>query len=295
LAKDYGPFQAKFGLGASPCQTESLVFGLLEHDGPSCLLALDKATGSTVWKAERAARQSWSSPAIVQVEGKPHVVVSSAGSVDGYDPTSGELLWTLGDVGGNTGVTPVDLGDSSFLIGASAGRQGENTEEAKKSNGLVKVSREGDRFVATKIWVNQEVSPSWASPIVHQGLAYWINRSGVIFALDAKTGKTVFTKRTKQSCWATPLAIENRIYWFGKDGLCTVMSEGREGAVISENNLWAEGSLAPDDLPVKKESTPERQAGAAMFSGPTVYGYAVAGERIIVRIGKQLFCIGPKG
>jgi outer membrane protein assembly factor BamB len=198
----------------------------------------------------------------------------------------------LSDVGGNTGVTPLDNGDGTFLIGASAGRQGEHGEAAKQSNGLVKIAREGDGWSAKKVWINTEASPTWASPIMHKGLAYWINRAGVVYGLDAKSGELVFTKRTKQSCWATPFAADNRIYWFGKDGLCTVMSAGRDGEILSENNLWSEGVLVPDALPIKQESTPERQAAAGSFSGPTVYGYAVAGDRLIVRIGKQLFCIG---
>lgn len=291
LAKDFGPFDAEFGLGASLCQTDKLCFALLEHKGPSCLVALDKQTGEVAWKADRSPRASWSSPAIITVEGAPQVVVSSVGSVDGYDCQTGKQLWTLTDVGGNSGVTPIDQGDGKFLIGASAGRQGEASEAAKRSNGLVEVKRDGSGFTAKKVWFNEEASPSWASPIVHQGLAYWVNRSGVVYCIDMANGQTVYTKRTKQSCWATPLAIQDRVYLFGKDGLCTVISAGREFNVLAENNLWAEGALVTDELPVKQESTPEKQAGAAMFSGPTVYGYAIAGDKIIARLGKQLFCI----
>ena len=91
LAVELGPFVAEFGLGASPCQTEKLAFVLLEHDGPSHLVALDKASGGTIWTADRTARRSWSSPAIIAVAGKQQVVVSSAGSVDGYASDDGKL------------------------------------------------------------------------------------------------------------------------------------------------------------------------------------------------------------
>ncbi|MFO0943094.1 MAG: PQQ-binding-like beta-propeller repeat protein [Pirellulales bacterium] len=291
LAKECGPFEAEFGLGASLCQSDKLCFALLEHKGPSCLVALDKQTGEVAWKADRSPRASWSSPAIITVDGNPQVVVSSVGSVDGYDCQTGKQLWTLTDVGGNSGVTPIDQGDGRFLIGASGGRGGEASEAAKKSNGLVEVKRDGASYTAKKVWFNEEASPSWASPIVHQGLAYWVNRVGVVYCIDMATGKTVYTQRTKQSCWATPLAVQDRIYLFGKEGLCTVIAAGREFNVLAENNLWAE-ALVNDELPVKQESTPEKQAGAAMFSGPTVYGYAIAGDKIIARLGKQLFCIG---
>lgn len=292
LAKDYGPIQAKFGLGASPCQTAQSVFLLLEHDGPSCLVALDKLSGETKWKADRSPRQSWSSPAVITIDGVPQIVVSSLGSVDGYDPQDGKLLWSFSDVGGNTGATPIDLGNGCFLIGASPGRQGEHAEQAKVSNGLLHVTRDGDQFNVQRKWVAQDVSPTWASPIVHQGYAYWMNRVGVISCFNAATGQPVYTQRTKQSCWATPLAVDDRLYWFGKEGLCTVIAAGPEFKVIAENSIWSENALIEDKAPTPKEDSSERQAAAGMFTGPTVYGYAVAGNRLIVRIGKQVFCIG---
>jgi outer membrane protein assembly factor BamB len=291
LSKELGPFEARFGLGASPCQTDKMVFILVEHDGPSFLIALDKATGETRWKAERSPRQSWSSPAIIMVDDQPQVVISSLGSVDGYAAESGQLLWSFSDVGGNTGVTPIDCGDGQFLIGASPGRQGEHTESARQSNAMMKIVKHGEEFSLQRLWIAAEATPSWASPIVHQGLAYWINRVGVIYCFDASTGDNVYTKRTKQSCWATPLALGDRIYFFGKDGLCTVISAGRDFEVIAENSVWQEQDLLPDELPSRTEESSERQSANAMFSGPTVYGYAIAGDRLMIRIGKQIFCI----
>ncbi|MCC6508622.1 MAG: PQQ-like beta-propeller repeat protein [Pirellulaceae bacterium] len=291
LSTEVGPLVAEFGLGASPCQTEDLVFILLEHDGPSYLLALDKRTGRTQWKAARTARRSWSSPAIVTVDGQPQVVVSSAGSVDGYQASNGELLWSFKEVGGNTGTTPIDCGDGRFLVAAAPGRQGENMQESKKSNGMMQIQRRGTQWSAERKWIADDVAPSWASPIVHQGLAYWINRVGVVSCFDASTGELVYQERTKQSCWATPYAVGDRIYFFGKDGLTSVIAAGRQFKVLAENQLWG-----PDDLPAEagapaSESTEERRRAAAMFSGPTLYGFAVAKNRFVIRIGNQAFCV----
>lgn len=292
LSEEYGAPVNEFGLGASPCQDAQRVFVLMEHDGPSFLLALDKQTGQTVWQVERQSRRSWSSPVLLEIAGQPQVVVSSAGTVDGYDPADGRWLWSFTEVGGNTGVSPRGVGADGVLIGASAGRQGENAEEAKRSNALLRVSRQGDDFEVRRVWSNADASPSWASPIYHQGLAYWINRVGVVTCIDAESGETLYTSRTKQSCWATPLAVGERIYLFGKDGLCTVIAAGRKFEVLGESNLWDPEALQPEAAPQAEESTPERQRSAAMFSGPTVYGYAVAEGRFVVRIGHRLFCLG---
>ncbi len=291
LGQDYGPFVPEFGLGASPCQTESTVFVLLEQDGPSCVVALDKATGKTKWKVDREPRQSWSSPAIVTVENTPQVVVSSAGSVVGYAAESGEQLWKFDDVGGNTATTPIDHGQGRFLIAASAGRQGENAASAKKSNALMQISRKDDKWMVERKWVTEDASPSWASPIIHEGLAYWVNRVGAVYCIDAATGAPVYTQRAKQSCWATPVAIGDRIYLFGKEGVTTVIKSGREFEIVAENQLWNPEDIKPVELSEADQASEERRRGAAMFGGPTLYGVAVADQSFVVRIGQRVYCI----
>lgn len=291
LSQDYGKFQNKFGLGASPVQTQDSVFVLVDDEGPSYLVAIDKRTGKTIWKQDRTPRNSWSSPGLVKVGPREHIVISSDGTVDGYDTLTGKLEWTYSEVGGNTGTSPYDLGDCRFFVAASAGRDGANTELAKKSNLLMQVQQEGDGFRGVPLWRSAEATPSWASPIAHQGCAYWVNRVGVVYCLDLATGNVHYKERTKQSCWATPIGVGDRVYFFGKDGVTTVLGAGSEFNVLAENVLWDPDAIAPDPKAGANEATEERQRAAAMFSGPTVYGVAIAEGSIVVRIGEKLFCL----
>jgi len=290
LGLEEGPLIAEFGLGASPCQNETHLFVLLEHDGPSCLIALDKWTGETQWKADRSPRRSWSSPAMIRVADVPHVVVSSAGTVDGYSPDSGELLWSFDDIGGNTATTPIDFGDGRFLIGASPGRSGEATNSSADSNGLLQVTRQGDGWHVSREWVATGATPSWASPIIYGGFAYWVNRGGVVSCFDATDGTAVYTQRTKQSCWATPYGVGDRVYFFGKDGLVTVLAAGAEFKILAENQSWDKNTL-PSEPRLSEESSPERQQGVAMFSQPTLYGVAVVSDGFLLRVGNALIRI----
>lgn len=312
LWSKYGRYENTFGLGSSPCQTEDALFILVDDaDGPSYLVAINKADGGVRWKADRGTgRKSWASPAVVTVGGAPQVVVSSGGNVQGYDPATGEQLWELTDVGGNTGVTPLpfpgdDGADGRFLIGASGGRGGETADAARVSNGAVKITRTADGFAAEKLWTNEALSVSWASPVVHDGRAYWVNRQGVLFCLDAETGEQLFASRTPAgSCWATPLAVAGagsegaesggdggaagRVYLFGKDGVTAVVAAADDYELLAENRLWEEGETEADpDLAA--ETDPQRAAASAMFSGITQYGVAADPGGLLIRTGGRLF------
>ncbi len=287
LGRSQGPLTAEFGLGASLCQTESQVYVLLEHDGPSALLALEKQSGNIAWKANRTPRRSWSSPAVVWFSDRPLIVVSSGGSIDMYDALTGAILAEFDDIGGNTGTTPIDLGDGSFLVGASPGRSGENAGPAADSNCLMRIQQIDGRYEMVKQWVAEGATPTWASPIVHEGLAYWINRAGVVFAFDAATGDKVYAERTSQACWATPFAVGDRIYLFGKEGTVTVLAAGRSFKVLAENQTWNADTL-PAEAPLGEETTAERRRAAAMFAKPTLYGAAVSPDAFLIRVGNAL-------
>lgn len=293
LSAEYGKFQNKFGLSASPVVTDDAVIVLIDDEGPSYLIALNKSDGKTKWKTDRTSRVSWSSPAIVDVAGAKQVVCSSAGSVDGYDAATGKLLWTFDEVGGNNKSTPRSHAAATFLIGASAGREAAATPGAdpKKSNLAMTIELVDGKPQPKVLWRTEKATPSFNSPMVHEGHAYWVNTQGVVFCLDAATGEMRYTERVKQSCWATPVGIGDRVYIFGKDGITTVLRAGPKFEVLAENQLWDPAAFKPDPAKAAAEDTEEKRKGAANFSGPTQYGVAAVNGSLLVRIGEKLYCL----
>lgn len=239
LTEDYGPFESTIGLASSLLAAADMVVVLVDHEGPSYLLAVDKKTGETRWKSDRDSRVSYASPALVPVGDQQQIVCSSAGSVDGYDPATGELLWSYSEsIGGNRSATPLPLGDGRFVIAASPGMHNENESEARQSNGVMSVEKTADGFAAKVLWRTEEAMPAFNSPCVYAGMAYWVNRAGVVFCFDAATGSKQYAKRIGQGCWSTPVGLGDRVYIFGKDGLTTVLKTGAEFEVLAENQLW---------------------------------------------------------
>lgn len=291
LTAEYGKSQNEFGLGASPVQTDDSVLLLVDHQGPSYVISLNKTEGSVKWKTDRTSRASWSSPRIVEIAGKTQLLCSSAGTIDGYDLANGTQLWTHEGVGGNRICTPCVCGDGSFVVGSQTSREFPDAESVKKSNFRMTVKREDDKWVPSIDWRTEEASPGMASPIVYGDTALWVNRTGAVFAYDAATGEKLFTDRIKQSCWATPVGIGDRVYFFGKDGVTTVLKAGRTFEILAENVLWDPETIEKDMKIVEAETDPIRKLGAAMHTAPEVYGVAIVNGRIVVRTGAKLFCL----
>jgi outer membrane protein assembly factor BamB len=281
LTKDFGPFQNRFCIGASLAQSRDAIYVLADHEGPSYILAIRKQDGSDIWKADRDSRVSWTSPSLIDVNGGTQLVVSSSGSVDGYDPETGKLLWSFTDVGGNTVTTPLGFGEGRFLVGASAGERGQYAQVAPKSNFAAQIVVKDGNPSLQKLWTAEKALASFASPVVYEGLAYWVNRVGVVFCFDAKTGVRKYEGRLEQSCWATPVGIGDRIYFFGKDGVTTVLATGPEFKKLAANQLWR-----PEDINVESDDR-----GAEMFGGRIQYGVAIANGNLLIRTGDVLYCV----
>lgn len=244
LTKEYGPLENHHGLGSSPAQTEDLMFLNVEHEGPSYLIAIDKATGQNRWKIERKSGMSWTSPIVVGSVLPPQVVISSSGTVDGYDSENGERLWSLGNVGGNTIPSPTAAGRQVF-VGASVPEFGSESVAAR-SNLCLEI-REGAAGCEIA-WRAEKALCDYASPVVSRDCVYYVNKVGAVYCLDRASGRRHYVRRIKGPCWATPIAADGLVYFFAKNGLTTVINAGPEFREVAVNKLWElENPPKPDD------------------------------------------------
>jgi hypothetical protein len=280
LQKEVGPFLNKFGLSSTPVQTPSGIVLLLDHSDESSLICIDKKDGKTNWLAPRGKRlHSWSSPGLIRVDNKPMVVCSSAGTIDVYDPVDGKRVCTKDDIGGNSVATPYDLGDGRFLISSLIRPADGPSKNATTSNLLARVTHRDTTYDIEVEWIAEEARGSFCSPIEHRGYCYWINPQGILFCLEAKSGKQMYSKRLScGSCWATPFAAGDRIYLFGKEGAVNVIQSGAEyRELATDNRIW------------DKESSRSDESRTAMMSGPVLYGAVSVGNGFLIRRGDALY------
>ena len=93
--KDFGPMRTKngFGEGASPALYGDMVIINWDHEGDDFIVALDKRTGKELWRTPRDESTGWSTPLVVEHDGKRQVVVNATGKVRSYDLATGKQLW----------------------------------------------------------------------------------------------------------------------------------------------------------------------------------------------------------
>jgi outer membrane protein assembly factor BamB len=282
LVSDYGAIDNQHCIAASPLQTSDHIFVLVDHKGPSYLLKINKLDGKTDWKADREGRMSWASPVMITVNQKPYVLISSQGSVDGYDPETGELVWRNESVGGNSSVTPLSFGDGLFLVGASIG---EAASDKPVSNLAMQIVSDNGKLDAKEVWNADGASCTFGSPVVYDGYAYWVSKANVLFCFNAKSGVLEYKERIGSSVWATPLGLGNRVYFFGKNGETTVVASGPKFAKIATNRLWSEKTTTSST-----ESTSEHKA-ASNAVPRIVYGVAAVPGSLLIRTGNMVYCV----
>ncbi len=234
LSKEFGDFENNHGLGSSPAQNDTHLFLNLEHKGPSYLVAIRKADGGSDWRVGRPSGSSWSSPIFVQDDERPQVIVSSAGTVTSYDSSSGDELWTVKGLDGNSVPSPT-VHAGRLFVGA---RLPEFAEEGSiRSNCCLDISDSSSESPAV-LWRADKAISDYASPVVVGKFVYFINKVGVLHCLDIASGKLHYRKRLSGPCWATPIVSDERLYLFGKDGTTQIVDADEDFKLVASNNLW---------------------------------------------------------
>jgi outer membrane protein assembly factor BamB len=309
FAKEFGELKNNHGLGSSPAQTATEVVVLLDHQGPSHLLAVNKTDGKDKWHTERTARSSWTSPIVTSVGGKSQVVVSSGGTVTGYDVDGGKQVWEMTGLIGNSIPSATAIGDQVF-VAAGENRMKPDADGTSKSNCCLTLTADG----YTRKWAAKKMATGTASPVVYAGHAYYVTKDGLVACLDASTGEEKYRERLDNQQWATPIAAGDHVFFFGKDGLTTVLKTGPSYEKVATNKFWSEADAAKRKEEAKKAaaaSLPKPPEGRGPGGGPplpaaeleatrysavgdVVYGVAAVDGSFFVRTGTELICVRKK-
>lgn len=234
LSTEYGEFQGNHGVGSSLALADNRLIVLVDHSGPSYLLAIDGASGETHWKVDREPRVSWSTPLVVTDADRPaQILISSNGVAEAYAVSDGSRLWWLDGLEKNTVASPTATNEL-VVIGSST----------TKFNMAIRRNGTGKLDESSIVWRAENASSSFGSPLIHNDCVYFVNRAGVAFCLDLATGAEHWSHRIAASCWASPVGAGDRVYFFGNDGTTTVVQAGTEYEELARNTLPADDRVS---------------------------------------------------
>jgi outer membrane protein assembly factor BamB len=242
IPKDYGRFGLQWGYGSSPLLHGDALYVQVLHgmrtDDPSYLLRIDTATGRTVWRVERPtparfeSPDAYTTPALLRYGTSTEIVVTGGDVVTGHDPATGKELWRA------NGLNPYN--DGSHRIVASPVVHGDMIYAPSRERPMLAL-RAGGRGDVTKSHVLWSFNngPDVPTPVTDGTYLYVVNDRGIMFCLDAKTGKEIYGRqRLKPATYSgSPVLVDGRIYITNEDGLTSVIKAGPAFEVLAENDF----------------------------------------------------------
>jgi outer membrane protein assembly factor BamB len=219
------------------------------------IVALDAKSGQRVWTGRRGqSRIAHVSPNVLR-DGATTQILSCAGdAIQGFDPKTGERLWTVFSQG--EGVTPSPaFGDG--LVFTSSGFE-------KTTLRTVRTGGQGDITATHIAWEQKKGAPTQPSLLYVKPYLYTITDGGIAHCFQAETGDVVYAERVGGTHSASPVYADGKIYFLSEQGETTVIEPGPEFKIVARNPL------------------PEKcQASMAVSQG-----------RLYLRAEKNLYCIG---
>ena len=275
--RDLGPQDHVWGSGSSPLIYKDLC--ILYHGpnekGEATLLAMNKATGKTVWeftepkwdatgrtdgfqgKDNEGIIGSFSTPILINAAGKEQLIMSFPLEVKSFDPATGKEIWHCRGL--NPLVYTSTIYDNGILV-AMGGYHGNSL--------AVRVDGQGDVSDTHRLWHKVRHNGGIGSGVIKDGLVFYQN-SGIGYCLDLKTGREIWEERLRgegrnAQSWSSFLLAGDRVYSINQSG----------------------------DTIVFKADASYQQLAVNPLGEMTNSSFAVSNGEIFIRTHKSLWCIG---
>jgi outer membrane protein assembly factor BamB len=262
--KELTPFAFDVAMGVSPVLYKgNILIAWDQTNKTSRLVALDSKTGDGKWEKKRpAADWAHSTPTLVEVGGKPQLLVAGANALEGVDPDAGETLWscTSGDA------KPARIGDtvSPVLAGGivyvDSGRGGPGV--AADPTGRGDVTKTHLKWKLAKV-----PDGSIGSPVAVGDYLYRLQNPDILHCYRLADSQELFADRLSgASAVPSPVATADGRIYFASGGKSHVVQAGPKLEVLGTSDLGDPSHASP----------------------------AIADGRLFIRGGRNLYCIGSK-
>ena len=253
------PYESQHGNGGSPELAGDYLIVNCDGFDEAFVVALDKKTGKTKWRADRREphSQAYSTPLAIQAAERAQVVSVGAFNAVAYDPQNGKEIWRVSYPDGFSNVPRPVYGDGLVFIA---------TGFNQPSLLAVRPDGKGDVTKSHIAWKLTRGAPLTPSPIVVGDDLYVVSDNGIASCLDAKTGAVRWQQRLGNGFSASPVFADGRLYFLDEDGRTVVLKPGPAAEPLAVNVL----------------------------EGPALASIAVAEKSLFIRTGTHLYRIAGR-
>jgi len=285
-ARSLGVPKNQYGHAASPALCDNLLFVQLDQDEPekrrSKLLAIDGATGRTVWEVARPVGPGWSSPILFATPGGRQLVTCGNPWVIAYEPATGKELWRADTLEGGYYAVPSPIYARGLVFSVTEGA----VLAAIRPDGA------GDVRKTHVVWTGEDDLPNVCSPVSDGQSVFLLASNGVLSSFDVETGKRRWSKDlsdSRKTDWQSVLPSRGT----GRQSVpppsfeaSPTLAAGRLYVLDNRGVMYIVplGQTEPQDKEILTADLGEPCPGASP---------AFVEGRIFIRAEKHLYCIGP--
>jgi outer membrane protein assembly factor BamB len=253
-----GTHKGEWGFSNSPVLFEDKVIVDGDSKGDSFLVALSRADGSTLWRKKRTNEGiSYSAPFIRELAGRTQLIQCGDRCVTGFDPDTGEQLWTVDGPSQEFVATPV-YSETAGLLFISSGWP-------KQVLLAIRPDGQGNVTETHVVWSDRKGAPYVPSMIVAGDFLFSVNRGGTAFCYEAATGNVHWQEKLGRH-HASPVLIEGLVFLINDDGQVNVIKPGRQFERVARYEL-----------------------GESCYASP-----AISDGQVFLRGFRHLFCFGRR-
>jgi outer membrane protein assembly factor BamB len=213
----------------------------MAEDEKSKLLAFDASTGEPVWSTARPVNNSWVSPILIEVKGKPQIITSADPFVIAYDPATGQEIWRADCMKGDVAPSPVYANDLLYVACDQT------------SIAAIRPDGTGDVTKTHIAWQQEDAGLPDMSSLLCDGPRLYTLVFGIFYAFDALTGKELWELDLEQKFQSSPCIYNGRIHLLSDKGVMITGEATNEGfkeisrSALGEH-IGASPALAPGRL-----------------------------------------------
>lgn len=273
LQKTYNAPLPLWGYAGHPLVHKNLLICTAGGKG-SVVVALDKESGTEMWKALSAPEIGYSPPTLIDAGGVTQLLIFHGAGISSLNPDTGELYWTepLATAFSMSIMAPRKGGDFLFAGGHSG-----------KSLGL---KLDATKPAVTKAWQGSRtigLAPVSGTPFVENGIAYGIDGNGIFRAMRIDTGERL---------WATakPVNGQDGDKRGANEGATFVTKNGDRFFIFGENGDLVIARLSPEKYDEVSRTKLLDPVGVGLGRSVVWSHPAYADKCVFARNDKEIVC-----